>query len=57
MSRGRMFHRASTDMSIRERSFEDRPIIMARVKDERGCSIWGGLDAPGSATMASASRS
>ncbi len=57
MSRGRMFQRARTDMSIKERSFEERPIIMARVMDERGCIIWGGFEAPGSATMASARRS
>ena len=57
MRRGRMFHRARTDMSMSERSFEERPIIMARVMDERGCNICGGLEAPGNATMASASRS
>jgi hypothetical protein len=41
-----MFHRAITDISISERSLEDREIIMTRLVEDVGWSISGGLEAP-----------
>ncbi len=42
--RGLIFQRASTDMSIRDTSLEDSPIIMTRPVDDSGCSMLGALD-------------
>ncbi len=41
MSRGRMVHFASSDISIWESFFELTPIFRARLVDERGESIPG----------------
>ena len=49
ISRGRILHRASTDISITERSSEDSPAIMTRLVDDTGCNIAGGLETFGRA--------
>ena len=48
-SRGRIVQRASTDMSMSETSFDDRPTIMTRLDDESGWSIAGDFDTFGRA--------
>ena len=48
-SRGRICHRASTDISIGETVDDDRPIIETRLTDERGSTITGGVPTPGRA--------
>ncbi len=55
--RGRIFHRASTDIWISDRSLEVRPIIMTRLVEEVGWSITGGLETCGMPTAAWVIRS
>ena len=49
MRRGLIFQRASTERSVSERSFADRPTIITRLVEESGCSITGGVPTAGSA--------
>src|ERR1044071_2235881 len=43
IKRGAMVQRASTDMSIRDRSLEESPTIMNRLAEDNGWIIVGGL--------------
>ena len=47
ISRGLIFQRASTDMSIRDTSLEESPTIMTRLVDDSGWSMIGALDTLG----------
>src|SRR5256885_6131899 len=47
--RGPIVHLASTDIWIRDRDFEDSPMSMTRLVDDRGWSIVGGFDTWGNA--------
>ena len=49
ISRGLIFHRASTDMSISDSCFELRPIIMTRLSEATGWIMIGALPTAGSA--------
>ncbi len=44
-----MFQRASTDISMSDRSSDDRPTIISRFEDERGWSMTGGRETFGRA--------
>jgi len=50
ISFGRIFHRASTDMSISESSDDFKPIMATRLVDDSGWIITGGVPTLGSAT-------
>ena len=49
ISRGRIFHRARTDMSIEGDVFDDRPIIATRLVEASGSTMTGGVPTLGSA--------
>ena len=57
MSLGRMVNIASTVMSRCDTVFDDTPIFITRLKDERGCRITGGRATVGSRTASAATRS
>jgi hypothetical protein len=44
---GIIVQRARTDISIRETSFDDSPMIMARLLTDIGCSMFGGFETLG----------
>ena len=48
---GTIVQRARTDISIRESSSEDNPIFKTRLVDDKGLSIAGGFETPGSANI------
>src|SRR5690348_13578041 len=52
IKRGAMVQRASTDMSISDTVFDDSPIIMTRLVEDKGWSMVGGLDTWGNPTAA-----
>jgi hypothetical protein len=49
ISRGRIFHRASTDMSMGDTCRDDNPIMATRLAEASGWIMIGGLPTLGSA--------